>query len=111
MNAAANVFFLILKLFSLYFLAVSLFGLYRRKKSEASTERRRFAVLIAARNEESCIAGIIESLRAQHYPSGLFDIWVLPNNCTDHTADAARRVGAAVMEMPASVRSTGAALQ
>ena len=111
MNAAANVFFLILKLFSLYFLAVSLFGLYRRKKSEASTERRRFAVLIAARNEESCIAGIIESLRAQHYPSGLFDIWVLPNNCTDRTADAARRVGAEVMEMPASVRSKGAALQ
>ena len=111
MNAAANVFFLILKLFSLYFLAVSLFGLYRRKKSEASTERRRFAVLIAARNEESCIAGIIESLRAQHYPSGLFDLGVLPNNCTDHTADAARRVGAEVMEMPASVRSKGAALQ
>ena len=110
MNAAANVFFLILKLFSLYFLAVSLFGLYRRKKSEASTERRRFAVLIAARNEESCIAGLIESLRAQHYPLELVDIWVLPNNCTDRTAEAARRAGAQVLEMPASVRSKGAAL-
>ena len=30
MNAAANVFFLILRAFSLYFLAVSLFGLCRR---------------------------------------------------------------------------------
>ena len=30
MNAAANVFFLILRVFSLYFLAVSLLGLCRR---------------------------------------------------------------------------------
>ena len=110
MNAAANVFFLILKLFSLYFLAVSLFSLCRRKKSEATTEQRRFAILIAARNEERCIAGLIESLLAQRYPRELFDIWVLPNNCTDRTADAARRAGAEVMEMPASVRSKGAAL-
>ena len=111
MNAAVNAFFLILKLFSLYFLAVSLFSLCRRKKPETFAGQRRFAVLIAARNEENCIAGIIESLRAQHYPTELFDIWVLPNNCTDRTADAARRAGAEVMEMPPSVRSKGAALQ
>ena len=110
MNAAANVFFLILRAFSLYFLAVSLFGLCRRVRPLAVSEQRRFAILVAARNEESCIAGLIESLRAQKYPSELFDIWVLPNNCTDHTAEAARRAGARVMELPASVRSKGAAL-
>ena len=110
MNAAANVFFLILRVFSLYFLAVSLFGLCRRVRPLAASEQRRFAILVAARNEESCIAGLIESLRAQKYPSELFDIWVLPNNCTDHTAEAARRAGAWVMELPVSVRSKGAAL-
>ena len=35
---------------------------------------------------------------------------MLPNNCTDRTAEAARRAGAQVLEMPASVRSKGAAL-
>lgn len=105
MNAAVTVFFLIIKVFSLYFLAVSLFGLCRRRTPEPAARLRRFAVLIAARNEESCIAGLIESLRAQHYPPELVDIWVLPNNCTDRTAEAARRAGAQVLEMPASVRS------
>lgn len=111
MNAAVNAFFLIFKLFSLYFLVVSLFCLCRRKKFLDCTAKRRFAVLIAARNEERCIAGLIESLRAQQYPRELFDIWVLPNNCTDHTAEAAQCAGAEVMEMPSSVRSKGAALQ
>ena len=91
MNAAVNAFFLIFKLLSLYFLAVSLFCLCRRKKPAASAGQRRFAILIAARNEESCIAGLIESLQAQRYPRELFDIWVLPNNCTDHTVEAAQR--------------------
>ena len=100
MNAAVNAFFLIFKLLSLYFLAVSLFCLCRRKKPAASAGQRRFAILIAARNEESCIAGLIESLQAQRYPRELFDIWVLPNNCTDHTVEAAQRAGAMIMEMP-----------
>ena len=102
MNTAVTVFFLILRVFSLYFLAVSLFGLCRRRTPEPAARLRRFAVMIAARNEESCIAGLIESLRAQHYPLELVDIWVLPNNCTDRTAEAARRAGAQVLEMPAS---------
>ena len=80
MNTAVTVFFLILRVFSLYFLAVSLFGLCSRRRPEPAARLRRFAVLIAARNEESCIAGLIESLRAQHYPPELVDIWVLPNN-------------------------------
>ena len=111
MNTAANVFFVILRVFSLYFLAVSLFGLCRRVRPASAAVQRRFAILVAARNEENCIAGLIESLRAQKYPSELFDIWVLPNNCTDHTAEAARRAGANVMELPSSIRSKGAALQ
>ena len=98
MNTAVTVFFLILRVFSLYFLAVSLFGLCRRRTPEPAARLRRFAVLIAARNEESCIAGLIESLRAQHYPLELVDIWVLPNNCTDRTAAIARTHGAVVYE-------------
>ena len=93
MNTAVTVFFLILRVFSLYFLAVSLFGLCSRRRPEPAARLRRFAVLIAARNEESCIAGLIESLRAQHYPEELLDIYVVADNCTDDTAERAREAG------------------
>lgn len=47
----------------------------------------RFAVLIAARNEELVIGPLINSLLEQEYPAELYDIYVIPNNCTDkHSA-------------------------
>ena len=54
----------------------------------------RFAVLIAARNEELVIGPLINSLLEQEYPAELYDIYVIPNNCTDNTALAARQFGA-----------------
>ena len=53
----------------------------------------RFAVLIAARNEELVIGPLINSLLEQEYPAELYDIYVIPNNCTDNTALAARQFG------------------
>ena len=35
------------------------------------------------------IGPLINSLLTQDYPSDLYDIWVVPNNCTDNTALAA----------------------
>ena len=67
----------------------------------------RFAVLIAARNEEQVIGPLINSLLTQDYPADLYDIWVIPNNCTDHTAQAARGFGARVLECPFPVKSKG----
>ena len=69
----------------------------------------RFAVLIAARNEELVIGPLINSLLEQEYPAELYDIYVIPNNCTDNTALAARQFGAEVLEctVPASDFSGG----
>lgn len=58
----------------------------------------RYAVLIAARNEEAVIAQLIESIRAQDYPGSLVQIFVAADNCTDATAQAARSAGAAVYQ-------------
>ena len=71
----------------------------------------RFAVLIAARNEEQVIGPLINSLLTQDYPADLYDIWVIPNNCTDHTAPAARGFGARVLECPFPVKSKGEVLR
>lgn len=58
----------------------------------------RFAVLIAARNEETVIGDLIDSLRRQSYPCELIDIYVAADNCTDRTAERAEAHGAAAFE-------------
>ncbi len=58
----------------------------------------RFAVLIAASNEELVIGPLINSLLTQNYPPELYDVYVIPNNCTDNTAQAAANFGAKVLE-------------
>ena len=49
------------------------------KKLPAHKESKlhRFAVVVCARNEENVIANLVESIRAQDYPSELIDI-ILP---------------------------------
>ena len=57
-----------------------------------------YGVLIAARNEEAVIGGLVESIRSQDYPKELLDIYVVADNCTDETARAAKEAGAYVYE-------------
>ena len=56
----------------------------------------RYAILIAARNEEAVLPYLLESIRKQDYPSELLQVYVVADNCTDRTAEVARQAGAAV---------------
>lgn len=67
-----------------------------RKKETLHAPMHRFAVLIAARNEEAVIGKLIDSIKAQSYPGRLVKIFVAADNCTDATAEAARSHGAEV---------------
>ena len=83
--------------------AFMLVGFLNRRRAEQydappARELRRYAALIAARNEEAVIAELIESLRAQDYPADKLDIFVVADNCTDATAAVARQAGAQVFE-------------
>ena len=75
-------------------------GFVRRKRKDRRPPARqhRFAAIVAARNEAGVIGELIQSLRAQHYPEELLDIYVVADNCTDDTARVARQAGAAVYE-------------
>ena len=64
---------------------------------EAAMDKR-YAVLISARNEEHVIGNLITCLHEQTYPSGLIDIWVVADNCTDGTARVVRDMGCHVVE-------------
>ena len=46
----------------------------------------KYAVIIAARNEELVIGQLIKSIKNQKYPEKLIDIFVVADNCTDNTA-------------------------
>ncbi len=73
--------------------------------------RTKFAILVAARNEELVIGPLINSLLTQDYPADLYDIWVIPNNCADNTARAAASFGARVLECTVPVKSKGEVLR
>jgi len=79
--------------YQFFYVAVSLLS---TTKPHSKTELHRFAVLIAARNEESVIGNLIDSIRAQNYPKEFVDIYVAADNCTDSTAMTAQSHGAEV---------------
>lgn len=58
----------------------------------------RYAVLISARNEESVLPELLRSIAAQDYPREFYQVFVIADNCTDHTAEVACTLGATVYE-------------
>jgi len=80
-------------LIGLYQVVLSFFGLYNRKRPIRHTPAKRFAVLVAAHNEEAVIAPLLQNLKRMEYPADLFDIYVIADNCSDHTAHIAREHG------------------
>jgi len=79
---------------ALYQFAMSVFG-FRHRKDEINFEPvKRFAVIVPAHNEQRVVGPLIDSIKAQQYPGELYDIHVIADNCSDHTADVARNHGA-----------------
>lgn len=80
------------------FLYIPLVLLKKRRPLPCPAAPHRYAVLIAARNEENVIAGLLDSLAAQTYDMSLVTVFVAADNCTDSTAAIAREHGAVVYE-------------
>lgn len=70
----------------------------KRREKPSSGKQLRYAILIAARNEELVLPHLLDSINAQSYPRELLDVYVVADNCTDHTAEMARAHGATVFE-------------
>ena len=58
----------------------------------------RYAILIAARNEEAVLPHLLRSIAAQDYPAERLRTFVVADNCTDRTAALAAENGAVVFE-------------
>ncbi len=102
---------IMIKGFGLYFIIISLCCFFKKPAAfSRHSPRTKFACLIAARNEEAVIGDLISCLHSQNYPRELFDVFVIPNNCTDRTEIISRKKGAYVINTEADVKSKGAAL-
>lgn len=79
-------------IFLAYYFIISLFGLYKKEDNSAEScePEKKFAMVVAAHNEEVVIGNIIESLKAVDYPKELYDIIIIADNCTDQTASIAK---------------------
>ncbi len=87
----------VMYLYQLIYMAISL--LHKKVKPLPETsDLRRYAIMISARNEAGVIHELLQDLKKQKYPSHLYDIYVIADNCTDDTAQVARENGAIVYE-------------
>jgi len=81
--------------YQILYLFIPLFVKEKPHKPEKAT---RYAILIAARNEEAVLPHLLDSIRAQDYPAQLLTTYVVADNCTDATALVAAQKGARVFQ-------------
>lgn len=87
-------------------------GMFFTRKFKPAKKKHKYAIMIAARNEKYVIGNLIDSIHKQDYPSDKYTIFVVADNCTDDTAEIARKKGAIVYERFDDVHKTkGFALQ
>jgi 1,2-diacylglycerol 3-beta-glucosyltransferase len=101
--------------FCLYQLIVVIAALLYRAPGagdDATPLQRRLVVVVPAHDEAMLIARCVQSLETQTYPSNLYDVVVVADNCTDDTAQIARAAGADVLVRTApGARGKGHALR
>ena len=97
-NLLLDIFSVIILIITTYTSLIRVFGFIKPKTYPTTDKLHRFAIITSARNEEGVIGKLIESIHGQDYPKDCYDIFVIADNCTDSTADAARSMGAIVYE-------------
>ena len=73
-------------------------GFLFTRKFKPAKNKHKYGILIAARNEETVIGNLLDSINKQDYPKELLTVFVVAVNCTDNTAKIAREHGAVCYE-------------
>ena len=95
LNCIVSILFTLCYAYQFFYLFV---GLLRKPIKYKAKNYHRYAAVISARNESKVIGNLIDSIKNQNYPQGLVDIFVIADNCSDDTAEVARKAGAVVYE-------------
>ena len=97
-DKVVDLFLWALGIFGIHSTLYWIIGFFFTRKFKPAKNLHKYAVCIAARNEEIVIGNLIDSIRRQDYPSELVTIFVVADNCTDETARIAREKGAICYE-------------
>ena len=99
--------------YGMYFAITGLFGFknYHKSLFGKHKPKHKFGIVVPTRNEEQVIGALIKSLQHQNYPKDLYEIFVVPNNCTDNTEKAAREAGATIINCTVPVKYKADALK
>ena len=88
----------VLGLMTIQFAFFAIVGIFARKKFPAAKVKHKYGLIIPARNEETVVGNLIESIQKTDYPQELLQIFVIAHNCTDKTSEVCRQLGATVYE-------------
>lgn len=83
---------------TMYYLVLAIFGLWNKKEKKNYTPSKKYAMVVAAHNEEVVIGKLLESMLKLNYPKEMYDVFVIADNCTDKTAEISREYGVYVYE-------------
>lgn len=90
----------------------TIIGLFFTRKFKPAKNNHKYAICIAARNEQTVIGNLIDSIKNQDYPAELITVFVVADNCDDETAKISREKGAICYErFDNDHRTKGFALQ
>ncbi len=105
--------FSIIFIYGLYFAVLGFLGVIKKNKNiEISSKKKNyFAILIPARNEEKVIGNLIDSLNNLDYPKDKYQVYVIPNNCSDNTKSVAIKHGARIIDCDIKTRTKGDVLK
>ena len=95
-NSSVFILFTLLYIHQIIYTVVSL--LAKPKRLTDTDRTKKYAFVIAARNESSVIGGLLDSIKEQSYPAELISSIVIADNCTDDTAIIAQMHGAKVYQ-------------
>ena len=84
----------ILAILGIYHVFYLVIGLFFTRIFPKAKKNHKYAIVIAARNEEKVIGNLLDSIHKQDYPQDLITTFVVCDNCTDKTQEVALAHGA-----------------
>lgn len=112
-QALYYVFFTFTLFYGLYYAITGIYAFIKPKKFKIVPfeAKYKFAIIVAARNEEAVVGNLVKSIYMSNYPRNLYEVYVAVNNTTDNTAKVAKEAGAKVIDIKEKVSSKGDVLR
>jgi cellulose synthase/poly-beta-1,6-N-acetylglucosamine synthase-like glycosyltransferase len=81
-----------------HFVVFAIVGIFFKKKFPKTEKKLKYACVVSARNEETVVGNLVQSIKNSKYPQELIDVFIVAHNSQDKTAEVARKAGAIVYE-------------